>query len=182
MVCITNCKFFFAQSDAEVRRASSRYSELETNSPAACVPVAKVPAADTTNWPVLELSSLVTMPKSSITSPCGPNLGVPGAASRTLLPDHRLPILFHKCKMEVGRHLHRPPIVERPNNDGGRVAQVGEGVLAPNPDLTLLTHAAQEQRRAGPPRRHLPPLRRSQRIPPCHPRPACPADARVTAE
>ena len=84
--------------------------------------------------------------------------GVPGAARRTLLPDHRFPIFFHKCKMEVGRHLHRPPIVERPNNDGGRVAQVGEGVLAPNPDLTLLTHAAQESgepdRRVDIPRRY----------------------------
>jgi len=74
VVCITNCKFFFAQSDAEVRKASSRYSELETNSPAACVPLAMVPAVETTNWPVFELSNLVTIPKSSITSPCGPNL------------------------------------------------------------------------------------------------------------
>ena len=105
--------------------------ELETNSAAACVPSDRMPAVDTTNWPVLELRSLVTiaevlrhfaMRATFRRATLGPPDLAPGSTGS--------PVLFHKCKMEVGRHLHRPPIVEgarprSPESCAGRQRSTG---------------------------------------------------------
>jgi hypothetical protein len=47
--------------------------------------------------------------------------------------------LTGEAEMKIGHHLHRPGIVERSNNDVGRVAQVLERVVASNSDLILFS-------------------------------------------
>ena len=119
VVATTTCRFFFCQSGGAVRRPSARKSCLEMNSPAACVPFAASPAAAIRTCPVVEFSSLVTTPKSSVTSFCGPKCTDQTLREGPLFFDPHAFIVLREHEAQVGSLLQRPPVIEGSHQDGG---------------------------------------------------------------
>src|SRR5208283_6131148 len=71
---------------------------------------------------------------------------VPSPSLRAFFPYERLGVLTDEAEVKTGRHLHRPAIVEGSNDDGRRVSQVFERVVAPNSHLILFSDLAEKRR------------------------------------